>query len=650
MTTSDRPRRYLTMAIVAVLSGAMAALLLVGAARWASPRELRGPVADGGWTARTRGWLTARGFFPIEIDDRSGDRYSWTSSTARISIPQINRGQAHTFAVVLSGGRPSGQPDPLVTLTVDGSPAGSCRVTNAPAPCVATMPVRSINRAVIGVEVSPAYVPGGADTRTLGVIAHQLILTPASGHFVPSWPVLGVTAAASAMAVAAVLLCGLSGLIAAIAVMGIPLAFVWLLLQDGAYLGGYADSLLAVAAGAAVVGAVVAAARERWPTLAGVPDWSVAAGLVLAPTVVKLGFFNHPLATIGDGIFQLHRAQMVRAGSYFFTSITPRPFFEFPYAIGLYVTAMPFWSHFSTDVEQVHLLRGVAVAADALVGVAVYFAVFRQWRDRRAAMLVAGLWPFARAPFEALCNSNLTNVFGQGLFGVAMAGVAWLAAAGPSVPASVLTVVFLTAAFLSHFSTFSVGVPLVGLVGVVLVAGGRDRTRRAGWWTLVLAALAVGVAYGLYYSHFTEVYRATWARIGSHETVDAAGSSIAASPATKLQRWASGTSDDYGLPGLVLAAAAAVGAFELGRRRVREGVTLVLGGWLAIWLGFTVLGIISAVQMRVNLAAAPLFVCLGAYGLATWSSRSGTSRLLAALATAAIVVNGARLWLMCLGR
>jgi hypothetical protein len=650
VTTVERPRHYVAILLIALTSGAVAALLLLGATRWFSPRELRGPVADGGWTSRSRGWLTARGFFPTEIDDRSGNRYSWTSETARVSIPNINRASAHTIAFVLSGGRPGNQPNPLVTLTVDGVPAAACEVANEPSVCTARLPAATRDRAVIGLQVSPAYVPGGADTRTLGVIAHELVLTPTSGHFRPSWPVVITIAAAVAMAVGGVMLCGLSGWIAAVAVGGITWAFVWLLLQDGAYLGSYVDSLLNVATGAAVGGVLVAALRRQWPTLAGVPDWSIAVGLVLAATVVKLGFFNHPLATIGDGVFQLHRAQMVRAGSYYFTSVTPRPFFEFPYAIGLYMTALPFWSYFPTEIDQVHLLRGLSVGADALVGIACYFAVFRQWRDRHAALLVAGLWPFARAPLEALCNSNLTNVFGQGLFGVAMAGLAWIATAGASLPAVAVTLVFLTASYLSHFSTFSVGVPLVGTVALVLVAGGRGATRRAGWWALALGLVALSLAYAVYYSHFTEIYRATWARIVSHETVDAAGSSIAASPATKLQRWASGASDDYGLPGLVLAAAAAIGAFELARRRLRDGTTLVLGGWLAIWVGFTVLGILSAVQMRVNLAAAPLFVCLGAYGLATLGARARTGLLVAGVATVAIVVNGVRVWLMCLGR
>jgi len=650
VTTPPRPRHYISILLIALASGAAAAVLLLGATRWSAAHELRGLVAEGGWTGRSRGWLTARGFFPAEFDARVDNRYSWTAESARVSVPNLNRRQAHTLAFVLSGGRPGGQPDPLVTLTVDGSASVSCHVTNEPSRCVAVIPARDMDRAVIGLQVSPAYVPGGPDTRTLGVITHELILTPESGHFVPAWPVLGVIASAVAIAVAGVLLCGVTGPLAAVAVAGIGLAFVWLSLQDGAYIGGYTDALLNLAIGAGLCGAMAAALRRQWPVLAGVRDWSVAAGLVLATTVVKLGFFNHPLATIGDGIFQLHRAQMVRAGSYFFTSITPRPFFEFPYAIGLYVAAMPFWSFFPSDIDQVHLLRGVAAGADALVAIACYFAVARQWGDRRTALLVAGLWPFARAPFEALCNSNLTNVFAQGLFGVAIAGVAWIAAAGVSVPALAISLAFLAAAYLSHFSTFSVGVPLIGVVGVALVVGGRDRTRRAGWWVVALGLVAVAVAYAAYYSHFTEVYRATWARIVSHEVVDAAGSSIDATPATKLQRWASGTSDDYGLPGLVLAGAAAVGAFALIRRRPREGVTLVLSAWLVVWVGFTVLGILSAVQMRVNLAAAPLFVCLGAYGLATIGSRSRAGRLVSGVATVAIVVNGARLWLMCIGR
>jgi hypothetical protein len=53
--------------------------------------------------------------------------------------------------------------------------------------------------------------------------------------------------------------------------------------------------------------------------------------------------------------------------------------------------------------------------------------------------------------------------------------------------------------------------------------------------------------------------------------------------------------------------------------------------------------------MRVNLAAAPLFVCLGAYGLAEIAARGRSGRIAAAVLALAIAVSGARLWLMCLG-
>ena len=75
----------------------------------------------------------------------------------------------------------------------------------------------------------------------------------------------------------------------------------------------------------------------------------------------------------------------------------------------------------------------------------------------------------------------------------------------------------------------------------------------------------------------------------------------------------------------------------------------MLVGWLAVWAAFTALGILTSIQMRVNLAAAPLFVCLGAYRLSMIASRGRIGSLTAATAAIAIAISGARLWLMCLG-
>jgi hypothetical protein len=635
-----------------VIGGLLCAVLLAGATRWGSLTSLTGPVAEGGWTGRTRGWFTARGFFSPETDQNADTHYSWTGDTARLSIAHLDRSQPYQLKLDLSAGRPPEIAPPSVEFLVDGRPAGSFQTTNDTRTATVAIPSQAGDRAVVTMRVSQTFKPASADARTLGVIVRHLVLTPGSGHFSPSWSALMNVGLGAALAVAGVLLCGLSGALGAGVAAPIIAGFAWLALQDGAFIGTYTESLLNLGMAVGLIGTVVAAVRSRWLSIAGLPDWAPAIGLIAGITLVKLAVFNHPLATIGDGIFQLHRAQAVRSGSYFFTSITPRPFFEFPYAIGLYVTALPFWSYFPTDLDQVRLLRGVALGADALVGLACYAFAYRQWRDRQMALLVAGLWPFARAPLEALCNANLTNVFAQGMFGVGMGLFAWMAACGASATPVTLSLCFVAAGFLSHFGTFSVGVPLVTATAVVVFAGGRGGVRRTGLWMLGIGAAAAVIAYVAYYSHFTDVYRATWARIVSREAVDVAttGSAIAASPATKFQRWFAGTSDDYGLPGLALAIASLVGLILILKERPREGVTLVLVGWLAVWAGFSALGILSPIQMRVNLAAAPVFVCLGAYALGTIARHSAVGRLISASAGVAIAFSGARLWLMCLGR
>ena len=145
----------------------------------------------------------------------------------------------------------------------------------------------------------------------------------------------------------------------------------WLLALDAAFLGEFVHRLLRIAIGAGVLGAMVGVLRWRLPPSTWAPEWPIAAGLSIALGGLKLAFFSHGAATIGDAVFQVHRAHYVLSGNYFFTSITPRPFFEFPYAIALYVTAMPFWSWFQGELAHVLLLRGLCIAADGLLGIAM---------------------------------------------------------------------------------------------------------------------------------------------------------------------------------------------------------------------------------------------------------------------------------------
>ena len=340
---------------------------------------------------------------------------------------------------------------------------------------------------------------------------------------------------------------------------------------------------------------------------------------------------------------------LVHTGTYFFTSTTPQPFFEFPYPIALYVIAQPFWRFFPSELDLAWLLRALTLSADALVGVAIWAAAQRQW-NARTALLCVILWLFARAPLQALSNANLTNAFGQAVFGLAMGAIVWNAAGQrTSLMGLVAVGGLLIVAFLAHFSTVSVGIPILGTVGVVLMAAERAYTRRFGVWVLVVVLAAAALSYVVYYSHFHDIYATTFARVASSQSDAPTESKLVASPAVKFKNWIRGTSDDYGLPGPPLLVCAAIGLFLILKERRREAFTLVLAGWVLVWGGFTVVEIFTPVELRVNLAAAPVFVCLGAYALGALAARSRGSAILAVAGALLIAWDGVRVGLICVG-
>lgn len=643
-------RRSLTVVASALAVGVLAGGLLQAGARWWVPAALDGPLGDGGWTARSRAWFTTEGFSPAELDTTSLQHFTWTGGSSTLRLPHLDRSQVYEVTFTVSAGRPPDAPAPPELLVlVDGLVAGTFQTSNAREALSVTIPPRRRDGAAVTLAVSETWVPGPHDPRALGIVVHDVRLEPAF-RFSSRSQVTVAAGQAVALAVLGILLCGGLGAWSWLAAAALSLAWVWLLLVDGAFLGTFVDRLTWVGWAIAGLGAALGLVRWRRLWMDGPAEWPAALTLTLSACAIKVAIFAHPMVTVGDGIFQVHRAQLVHAGQYFFTSITPRPFFEFPYPVALYVAAQPFWDFFPTKLDLLLLLRGLSTAADGLVGLALYAAARRQWQDGKAALLCVVLWSFARAPFHALCNANLTNVFGQSLFTVAMAGLAWAAAGRrASVAALAGASAVLALAYLSHFGTLLVGVPLVGVVGLVLVSFGRDVVRRTGVWVLMVGLTAVAVSYVVYYSHFTEVYRQTSARVASREG-EAPTRSIVAPPAVKFQRWITETSDDYGLPAALLFGASVWGGLLLARRRPRDGLTLVLGGWTLVWVGLTALGIFSPVQTRVNLAAAPVFVCAGAYGLAALSARGRPAAWVTVVVTAAIAWQGIRLWAMCLGQ
>jgi hypothetical protein len=71
----------------------------------------------------------------------------------------------------------------------------------------------------------------------------------------------------------------------------------------------------------------------------------------------------HPDTPVGDALFQAHRFQEVVGGRWLFTSVAPGGY-QFPYAPGLYVFALPFAGLVTRGVADMTLLRIIVVLTD----------------------------------------------------------------------------------------------------------------------------------------------------------------------------------------------------------------------------------------------------------------------------------------------
>jgi hypothetical protein len=629
-----------------VPAAGLVSLFLTYAAIALGPQSFSGPVGEGGWTNRQRGWFTARGFYPPEVDEAARRAFSWTQDHAELRVAAIDRSRPYRITFrILAGRGPSTPPPPDLAFSIDGVERSREPSNNERRDYSVIAPPSAATTLTIGIDPASTFVPGPTDKRTLGVVVEHVSITAVEGRFRPLAGVAMRAAAATMALTAIVVLCGAGAWIGAIAGLALAAAYAWLLGLDGTFFGDiFIQRLDAIAIGCVIAGIAIAALKRVAPSVKA-PEWPVAAAIVLVATTIKLTVFAHPGMTVGDSIFQVHRAQYVAGGNYYFTSITPRPFFEFPYAIALYVTAMPFWDLFPTELDRMRLLRGLAAGADALVGVAMYFALRRAWGRRSMALLFAALWPFSRMTFQALCTSNLTNVFGQGVFGVAMGGIGWLAAAGSTSLIGLAGVTLLIAiGLLSHFSTLSVGVPLVGAVGSLLAILGRASTRRLGAWVLASLLAAGAISYVVYYSHFHDVYRKTAERVAAREGEAETRSMVAPAP-IKAQRWMAETATNFGWSLIV---AAAAGAVLILRRHRADNFTIFLAAWALVWAGFSLLGIFTAIEMRSNLAAAPLILALGCYGLGAIGGASRAGAIVAAALAIAIAAGGVADWVVCL--
>jgi hypothetical protein len=409
-------------------------------------------------------------------------------------------------------------------------------------------------------------------------------------------------------------------------------------------------SIVSAVSAAAALGIGVMAERI-WPRVRVSTTGALALIVTAVLGALELLALLHPAKEMVDAVFQAHRLDWVLAGRYFFTQPLPDGV-QFPYAIGLYVTAAPF-AVLTTD--HVLLLRTVVIAANALAGLALYWAVARWWEDGLAGLVAVTLFHLVPLPFIVLGNANLPNAFAQAVAVMTLAAATGLGAGrrGWMIPVALLAAL----AFLSHVSTLALLAGVLATVCVVYVIFG-GRAGRAGAVALAAAVVvALVAAGGLYYRHFPEVYARAIERVWAPPApvvVEAPARPAPERPAVLVRplAWHERAADtavqtvaNVGWPVLLLATAGA--AISV---RQRDPLSLVLAAWVSAWGLFLVVGTFTRVDTqyqryaaefigRVNLAGYPAAVLLAGRAAArAWQPGTPRPVGLAALVIVAVAV------------
>jgi hypothetical protein len=204
---------------------------------------------------------------------------------------------------------------------------------------------------------------------------------------------------------------------------------------------------------------------------------------------------------------------------------------------------------------------------------------------------------------------------------------------------------FICAGFLSHFSTFSVGIPLLVACATTLWLGRRAEPRRVAIGLIVALAIAATVSVAVYYSHFVPVYKKTAERILAREGAEAERS-MAAPAGAKANRVIATVWTEFGATALL---AAVAGGLLLAGARASDPLTLTLAGWAVVVLGFWLLAILTAIEMRASLAAQPLVAMLAGLAIARGTQGGRAARIAAAATIGSMVLHAVSDWTGCLG-
>ena len=549
--------------------------------------------------------------------------FAWTKKSALVRIPRLDRRIGYRLTVVARNGPSTPLP---VELAADGSTQfATVELPERRTALTIDIPPSARDSVFVTLTAERTFVPGPQDKRSLGFIVEAITLAPLRGRFPAPMRAFGQSALAAALYGAGAAAAGCSWPVIAAAAVAVSGWQTWLLVRDAAFLGDFSNALVPVAVWALMAGAIIGmwslARRHAATRLVRTTVF-----VIVVITLLRIVLFLHPNAPIGDSMFQVHRAADVVGGRLFFTSVTPPPYFEFPYPPGMFVLAVPFWKAMT---DHVGLLRVIAFAADAVTAVAVLLAGLRIWRLPGAACTAAIFFMLAPVGVQTVATGNLSNAFAQSVVSAAVLFGVCLVGSRPAWFWSMLVALVLAGGFMSHFGTMIIG-PVLAAAVVAAWSFTADRTVKIarGWYAFALV-LAIVVSFLLYYQHFVAVYDTTVHRILAGET-----SRRSMVPTVTQQGGRVATFFRFLLwnYSYALLAAAAAGVFVFVRDRRRDALSLALWGWLGVCAVFAVVGVLTPLEVRSTLAVQPFVALAGGLSVASaLESRKGPLRLAAGL-------------------
>ncbi len=585
-----------------------------------------------------------RGVYPAEREPETGRTFAWTGETMTLDLRDVDRQVDWRLTLRVRGARAGGAANPELEFYVDGVRMSAHPTTVDYEDVSVVIPKRpGANGLTVAIHASSTFVPGPGDPRALGVMLDELMIEPDEIVLPPQAAMTGVALASAAAGIMVALL----GVTAGSAVGGTLLlsaAFAALAARGFAPFTDYAGI---VARTTTLVGAgtLVLAWVARTVTGHGFRNTAkFAIAFTAAACMLELLTLLHPDMPIGDALFHAHRFQDVAGGRLYFTSIAPGNY-SFPYAPGLYVVALPFSGLVPRGNADMTLLRSVVCVADALAGLLLYPLAVRIRGDRLAGALAVALYQLIPLGFGVVAAANLTNAFAQALSVAALAMMA-----SPSLRLErrgmlALLALTLTAASLSHTSTFAI-VSVAGIaIGVVFWLRGGPALRSPAAAVVLATVVSVLLAAVIYYGHFGETYRSELTRIGS-ETAAAAPDAGGRGILDRLVTVPLYLRGYFGIPTLVLAV---WGAGLLWHRGARDRGTLAVLGWATACAMFLMLGVLTPVDMRYYLAAIPAVAVVSAAGAAIAWSSGAVSRGTAAALLGWAALTGIRAWWSTLG-